>query len=61
MRKLDVRGEKNGGGGRKKKKIMSEIVATNIVASRQPERQWTGTLTACANFNLYVFFCARKA
>ena len=34
--------------GKREKKIMSFIVATNVVASRPPERQPTGTLTARA-------------
>ena len=33
---------------KKKKKRMSFIVATNVVASRLPERQQTGTLHAHA-------------
>ena len=32
-----------------KKKIMAEIVATNVVASRPPERRPTATPTARAN------------
>ena len=32
---------------------MSFIVATNVVASRPPERQLTGTPTARANLNPY--------
>ena len=35
---------------RKKEKKMSFLVATNVVASRLPERQPTGTPHACANF-----------
>ena len=40
MRKVD-----DGG-----KKIMLFLMATNVVASRLPERQPTGTPHACANF-----------
>ena len=40
MRKLDNRGEKQ---EEKIKKIMTFIVATNVVASRPPERRPTGT------------------
>ena len=40
MRKVDGRGNK--------KKIMLSIVAKNVVASQPPERQPTGTQTACA-------------
>ena len=35
----------------KKKKIMAEIVATNVVASRPPERRPTATPTARAKIN----------
>ena len=45
MRKVN-NGEKKGGG---EKKIMAFKVAINVVASQQPERRLTGTLTACAN------------
>ena len=31
---------------------MTEIVATNVVASQQPEHQLTGWLTACANLEI---------
>ena len=44
MRKGDDGEEKNG----KKKKIMRKIVATNVVASRPPERRPTATPTARA-------------
>ena len=49
MRQVDD-GEK-----RKKKEIMTFIVATNIVASRLPERQPTGTPTACAKIQTKAF------
>ena len=49
MRKGDDGGEKkrekNG-----EKKIKTFLVATNVIASRPPERGPTGTPTACANF-----------
>ena len=48
MRKGRDGGEKKSGEMVVKKKIMAEIVATNVVASRPPERRPTGTLTACA-------------
>ena len=37
----------------KRKKIMTFIVATNVVASRTPERQPTGKPHACANSDLF--------
>ena len=52
MRKGDdgeKRGEKTGekrGKKGEKKKIMMKIVATNVVASRPPERRLAGTPTA---------------
>ena len=46
MRKGDD-GEKNG--GKKEKKIKTFLVATNVVASRPPERRPTATPTAGAN------------
>ena len=53
MRKGDDGEEKNGGKKQKKtvekKKIMAFLVATNVVASRLPERRLTGTPTARAN------------
>ena len=39
---------KGSDGGEKKKKIMTFLVATNVVASRPPERRPTGTPTARA-------------
>ena len=39
------RAEKNRG---ENKKIKMFLVAINVVASRPPERPWTGMLTACA-------------
>ena len=47
MRKGDDREEKE---GEKKGKRMMKIVATNVVASRPPERQPIGMPTARANF-----------
>ena len=48
-------GESGGGGEKKRKKIMAEIVATNVVASRPPERRPTATPTARANlFSEYM-------
>ena len=47
MRKVDDKGGKNE--KKQEKKIMLFIVATNIVASRPPERRLTGTPIACAN------------
>ena len=38
-------------GGYMMKKIRMVLVATNIVASRPPERRPTGTPTACTNFD----------
>ena len=37
---------------RKKEKIMTFLVATNVVASRPPERRPTGTPSACANIKI---------
>ena len=51
MRKGDDR-EKRGKNG---KKIMMKIVATNVVASRPPERRPTATATALTNI-VHVFF-----
>ena len=48
MRKVDDREKK------KEKKIMSFIVATNIVASRPPERRPIGTPTAHANYEKLI-------
>ena len=52
------RGKKNGKKNRekKRKKIMMKIVATNVVASRSPERRLTATPTARAN--LYPPSCS---
>ena len=44
MRKVDDGEEK-----KKEKKIMTSIVATNVIASRPPERCLTGTPHARAN------------
>ena len=41
---------------KKKEKIMSFLVATNVVASRPPERQPTGTPHACANCHIKMFY-----
>ena len=49
MRKVD-----NGEEKRKKKKIMTFIVATNVIASRPPERRPTGTPHARANSYILV-------
>ena len=51
MRKGDDGGEKKTGKKKrkKKKKIMMKIVATNVVASRSPERRPTLMPTARAN------------
>ena len=46
MRKVHD-GEKKKRKEKKKKKIMTLIVATNVVASRPPERRPTGTPHAC--------------
>ena len=46
MRKVDD--------GEKEKKIMSLIVTTNVVASRPPKRQMTGTPIARANTNKVI-------
>ena len=40
------------GGGGEKKKIKTFLVATNIVASRPPERRPTATPTARANWKI---------
>ena len=51
MRKGDDGEKKNGKktGGKKEKKIKTFLVATNVVASRPPERRPTGTPTDRAN------------
>ena len=50
MRKVDDGEEKRKKRKKKKeKKIMTFIVATNVIASRPPERRPTGTLHARAN------------
>ena len=46
MRKVDDGEEKK---EKKKEKIMTFIVATNVIASRPPERRPTGTPHAHAN------------
>ena len=46
MRKVD-----DGKRKKKKEKIMSFLVATNVVASRPPERGPTGTPHARANYS----------
>ena len=48
MRKGDDGGEKREKKTGKKKKIKTFLVATNVVASRPPERQPTATPTARA-------------
>ena len=48
MRKVDD-GEEKKKKKRKEKKIMTFIVATNVIASRPPERRPTGTAHARAN------------
>ena len=40
--------EGGGGTGNKNKWIMAFLVATNVIASRPPERRPSGTPTACA-------------
>ena len=40
--------EKNGKKEKKENKIMTFLVASNVIASRPPERRPTGTLTARA-------------
>ena len=50
MRKVDD-GEKK---EKKKEKIMTFIVATNVIASRPPERRPTGTPHARANHELHL-------
>ena len=52
MRKGDDGEEKREKNGKKKKKkkIMMKIVATNVVASRPPERRPTATPNARANY-----------
>ena len=50
MRKVDDGEEK------KKEKIMTFIVATNVIASRPPERRPTGTPHARANFGITAMF-----
>ena len=51
MRKGRDRGEMEEKMG-EKKKIKTFLVATNVVASRPPERRPTGTATARANFEV---------
>ena len=46
MRKVH---NKEKGGGEQEKKLMTKMVATNIVAIRQPKRQKTGTPNARGN------------
>ena len=48
MRKVDDGEEKRK--KKRKKKIMTFIVATNVIASRPPERRPTGTPHARANY-----------
>ena len=50
MRKGDDAEKKNG-----VEKIMMRIVATNVVASRPPERRPTGTTTARANTECHYY------
>ena len=52
MRKVDD-GEKKKK-KKRKKKIMTFIVATNVIASRPPERRPTGTPTARVNCQICV-------
>ena len=49
MRKVDDGEEKEKIKRKKRNKIMTFIVATNVVASRPPERRPTGTPHARAN------------
>ena len=51
MRKVDD-GEEKKKKKEKRKKRMLFLVATNVVASRPPERRPTGTLHARANFQI---------
>ena len=51
MRKVDDGEEKKEKRKEKKEKIMTFIVATNVVASRPPERRPTGTPHAPANYS----------
>ena len=51
MRNIDD-GEKKKKKEKEKEKIMVEIVATNVVASRSPERRPTATPTARANMGI---------
>ena len=54
MRKVDDGEEKRKKKRKKKKeKIMTFIVATNVVATRPPERRPTGTPHARANIFIY--------
>ena len=52
MRKVDD-GEKKKRKEKKKEKIITFIVATNVVATRPPERRPTGTPHAHANIFIY--------
>ena len=49
MRKVDDGEEKEKRKKKKRNKIMTFIVATNVIASRPPERRSTGTPHARAN------------
>ena len=53
MRKVDD-GKKEKKRKKKTEKIMSFLVATNVVASRPPERRSTGTPHARANVMMFM-------
>ena len=56
MRKVDDGEEKK----KEKKKIMTFIVATNVIASRPPERRPTGTPHARADYLPLIFAGVRR-
>ena len=61
MRKVDEGEKKKKEKEKIKEKIMSFLVATNVIASRPPERQPTGTPHACAKSIVSIKkLCARK-
>ena len=55
MKKVDD-GEEKEKRKKKKEKIMTFIVATNVIASRPPERRPTGTPHARAKMGAYISF-----